>query len=109
MGGQTMRGYRFYVEYADRGARRRGVHTGNVVALFVGEEHQLWGEMHAPGGGSERVLLQECLAAVLPQPNSPVARGRYKRVPERLAREIHPLLFERLDAPVVDAEGVTHV
>lgn len=61
----------------------------NVVALFTGEEHR------CPGGS------QEAIAAVFTHVNSAVActsisykyLRRCRRIPESVARQLHPRLF----------------
>lgn len=86
-----MEGIRFYLEFPTRSAKKRSGrehkgHLGNVVSLWDGHEG---------------------LAGVFDYPNSPVATtgisqsflDQCKRIPERLAREIHPRLFKRLDVP----------
>lgn len=95
-----MKDVRFYLEFPTRTAKKRSGkahvgHWGNVFAAFIGNTHyQQSGE-----------CMQEGLGAVHPWPNSPVAStsasagflSQCKRIPERTARQIHPLLFERLD------------
>lgn len=89
-----MKDVRFYLEFETPRAKRAGKHTGNVFAAFVGN-----GVTRGVGGGYEG------LGAVHDYPNSPVATTAAswnhlrltKRVSEKTAREIHPLLFERLD------------
>lgn len=93
-----MKGIRFYLEYPDektkRAATRKdlGDHKGTVVAIL---SHTLSFRYGYDG-----------LGAVFDRPNSPVAsttvHPRYlaevcKRIPEQLAREIHPEMFRRLD------------
>lgn len=95
-----MKGYRFYLEHETRAKRRRGEHTGNVLALYLDDET---GRPWWNGYG------YECVSAILAQPNSPVTSctvsphvlqdGRYKRIPEARAREVHPELFAYLEAP----------
>ena len=67
--------------------------TLNVVALLLGPEHQ------CPD------YLQECLAATFSHPDSCTSLGSVsraylrncRRIPETLARALHPALFVRLD------------
>lgn len=86
-----MKDVRFYLEFPDERTKRKSGranhgHSGNVMALF---ENRLEG-----------------LAALFEYSNSPVAstgtsRGylrRCKRIPEELARSVHPTLFDSLDA-----------
>lgn len=89
-----MKGIRFYLDHATPADKRRGKHEGNVTAVFVEREYRL------PDG------CQEAVGAVYFYPDSPVAstaasweylRAKGKRVPERVAREIHPQLFGWLD------------
>lgn len=87
-----MTGTRFYLEHDDRKGRRAGKHNGNVFAAFVANGRNYMGGYDGMG-------------AVHFHPNSPVAGTgcslEYlrlcKRILERLAREIHPALFEALD------------
>jgi hypothetical protein len=88
-----MKGVRFYLEYKDAAAKRRGEHEGNCVAVFP-ELRQITGNFDA-------------VCAVYFQRNSPCAstgahpdflRERCKRISEAKAREIHPNLFVYLDA-----------
>lgn len=95
-----MKGVRFYLEHKSPAHKRRGEHEGNVFAAFV---------CNGRYNG-----LYEGLGAVYYHPNSVVAStsadirgflGRLcKRIPEKLAREIHPALFERLDKERLDKE-----
>lgn len=93
-----MNGVRFYLEFpTDRAKHISGRdnigHAGNVFAAFVCN-----GRAHDGG--------YEGLGAVYDTPNSEVAgtsssdvwlRYRAKRIPEKLARVIHPALFVRLE------------
>lgn len=90
-----MKGVRFYLEYDSPAMKRKGVDTGNVFAAFV------------CNGVNPCSLGYDGIGSVLFDRNSPVAsanaslnflRKWCKRIPEKRAREIHPLLFERLDA-----------
>jgi hypothetical protein len=66
----------------------------NVVALLLGEEHQC------------HDYTQEALVATFGHPNSDTSFGSVshdylhncRRIPEPLARALHPRLFARLDA-----------
>jgi hypothetical protein len=92
--GEAMKDVRFYLEFPSRtmkhkSGRANTGHSGNVFALFLeGDPVNLEG-----------------LGGVFSYPNSPVActgtsrefLTGCKRISERLAREIHPALFERLD------------
>lgn len=87
----------FYLEFPSKQARKKSGkentgHAGNVFAGFIGNPR-------TQSGGVEG------LGAVHDFPDSPVASTQAgpgflrqcKRIPEALAREIHPRLFERLD------------
>lgn len=95
-----MNGIRFYLEFPSKSAKHRSGkthkgHSGNVFAAFVANGY------HYDG----RQSLMEGLGSIFDHPNSPVAGTSAcelffkmaKRIPERLAREIHPELFRRLD------------
>ncbi len=91
-----MKDTRFYLEFPNRrtkklSGREHIGHSGNVFALFLND-----GYRHSPEG----------LGAIFKYANSPVASTgadwgwiseHCKRIPEAVAREIHPKLFERLD------------
>lgn len=92
-----MKDVRFYLEFPSRAAKKRSGksntgHCGNVFAVFNNGLDPLTG-------------YYEGIGAVLYAPNSPVAStatsrehlSECKRVPEALARKIHPALFVRLD------------
>lgn len=66
----------------------------NCVALLIGDEHR------------NHDGTQEALAGTFSHPNSDVSLGsvrhdylrRCRRIPESIARKLHPRLFARLDA-----------
>jgi hypothetical protein len=83
-----MRGIRFYEEFTHK---RKGISAGNAVAI----------------GESNRDGTFEAIGALYDTPNSPVASTAVsdsylfkncKRVSEARAREVHPNLFQYLDA-----------
>ena len=80
-----------------------GNHSGNVIAVSTCRE-QWW--LSATGDGAKR-WMAECFSAVQDIPNNPVCgsscsfeylRESCKRISENQAREIHPKLFQYLDA-----------
>jgi hypothetical protein len=92
-----MNGYRFYLEYDNKTEKQKatvknvGNHSGNVLAIYT------------------QYLPQsiEGIGAILYIPNSPVGstgasweyiREKCKRVPEIVARQIHPELFKVIDS-----------
>jgi len=96
-----MKDVRFYVEYAnktEKGKSGKGAgtnHSGTVMAIFVGNEYWSGGQ-YVYGG----------MGAIQNYPDSPVAttgvsfeylRENCKRIPESVARQIHPELFRCLD------------
>lgn len=117
-----MKGCRFYLEYDSSQSKRKGTvknpgpHSGNVIAVWLGNNgHPLY---HIEGGyevinqaSGEKTrlpttVIYDAIAAVMDYANSPVGstgvsegylRGQCRRIPERLAREIHPNLFVFLD------------
>lgn len=105
-----MKGYRFYLEFADAKSKRRSGkshagHEGNVVAVVLHDDVNIPRSWIAQG--TRPSLMLEALSAVLIYPNSDVNYGgvaaeylaeRCKRIPETLARQIHPRLFSRLDS-----------
>lgn len=90
-----MNGIRFYLEFRDKSKRKP---AGNVVAALV-----LNGAYWSSGK-----FCYEAVAGLFEGPDSPVAgtgvaldylRQRCKRISEAKARAVHPVLFQRLDAP----------
>ena len=94
-----MKNIRFFLEYPNKTEKNKatvknpGNHSGNVIAVLLGKEHL------CPD------YTQECLSAVFEHPNSDTNLGsvsyeylneRCKRIPERMAKEIHPMLYNRL-------------
>lgn len=95
-----MKGYTFYLSYKTPADKRKGTvkkpgqNSGNVEAVY--------GDTFF----SEGQMCRETIGAVYFHPNSAVCGGaasleylrkNCRRIPEELAREIHPVLFERLD------------
>jgi len=97
-----MKGIRFYEEFTDK---RKKESEGNVVAIFLDTGHIETCQLNAK---THSVWYEyECLSATFFHPNSDVSvssvsidylSDRCKRISEKKAREIHPKLFERLDA-----------
>ena len=102
-----MKDVRFYLEFPSRTAKKRSGrehrgHSGNVFAAFdcMGN-----GRFYNPATGN-----MEGLGGIFEYADSPVGSTaaspaflrQCKRIPEALARSIHPSLFERLDAEVTE-------
>jgi len=98
-----MKHARFYLEFPDVRAKERSGkenkgHSGNVVAVF---------DAFGDGFVVRHDGCLDSMSGIFEYPNSPVGSGgvsvhhylqpQCKRVSERLARVIHPMLFERLD------------
>ena len=96
-----MKGIRFYLEYPNKREKKRatvknpGNHSGNCIAVLLGNEHLL--------SDNQR---QEAIASVYPCANSAVCfssvhwdylRENCKRIPERMAKEIHPNLYNYIN------------
>jgi hypothetical protein len=96
-----MKGYKFFLEYPNNKDKRNGTrkslgnHLGTIVAVIDDTAR-------ATGNGIE----QDAISAVQDIPNSGTNYGgvswdylaeRCKRISEAQAREIHPVLFQRLD------------
>lgn len=90
-----MKGVRFYLEHNTPRDKRQGKDIGNVFAAFYHNKFY------------SRRWLVEGVGALFTDPNSIVAgdaasmdylRVSCKRISETKAREIHPALFEYLDA-----------
>lgn len=94
-----MNGIRFYLEYPNKTEKNKatvknlGKHSGNCIAVLLGKEHM------------NPDYSQECLSGVNDFPNSGTSLGsvsmeylreKCKRIPERIAKEIHPNLYNRL-------------
>lgn len=95
-----MKGIRFYREFLKR-QRKEWDATGNVIAIYLDDDNQPIARTVQDG------KIIECASAVFFQPNSPVAssgvhseylRTKCKRISEKRAREIHPLMFEYLES-----------
>lgn len=97
-----MKGVRFFLEYdskteKNKGTRKKpGKHNGNVLAVY-----------HETGYQGSTGWTYEGTGAVNYHPNSAVGttgvtpdylRDKCKRISEKMAREIHPQLFNWLDA-----------
>ena len=104
-----MKGFRFYEELENKN-RKSEKSQGNVVAAFLQESGRGWNFIYVPGmvrtekGYTARV---ECVSSLFGEPNSPVCGGQTtteylwdhcRRISEQRAREVHPKLFEYLDA-----------
>ncbi len=92
-----MTGIRFYLEFDSPQHKRRGEHSGNVLAAYVCNGWYL----------SRGEPMIEGASAVYDWPNSAVCGGsasrgylrtHCKRISEARAREIHPALFAYLEA-----------
>lgn len=98
-----MKDFRFYLEYESTADKRRGTrkalgqHTGNVIAV-----DSTLRSYYTRGGE-----MIECYSGTFSTPNSPAcwtsANREYlhkkcRRISEAQAREIHPLLFVRMEA-----------
>jgi len=97
-----MKYVRFYLEHKSPKDKRKGSHCGTVFAAF-----DTMGDDFKPRFDGEGYYVLDGLGAVFAEPNSPVAstaastdylHQKCKRISEAEAREIHPALFERLDA-----------
>lgn len=104
-----MKGYRFFLEFDEEGDNNHTTvkkltndydnqsHSGNVLALFLDNNGR---PLYGP------TYNMDCIYALFYQRNSSVCGGscshayldkNTKRIPESLARKIHPVLFARLD------------
>jgi hypothetical protein len=109
-----VKGYRFYEEFDSSYKKRKRQGTGNVLALDIdpetgrpyGQAQMTWPN-GCPGKPGPSVWVMECAAAVLSEPNSPIAgtmvsrdvlSKNYRRITEAQARKIHPAMFAFLDS-----------
>lgn len=95
-----MKGYRFFLEFSSEKERRKATvknpikHTGNVLAIMTDEKPYI----------EKGAVMFHGIGAVYYYPNSPVGctsvhseyLKRCIRIPESMAREIHPQLFSQL-------------
>ena len=101
-----MKGYRFYLEYPSLKEKRKGTvknpgnHEGNALALIIDTARVMY--QH-----EKPIIVHDAIGSLLFTPDSPVCSTsitdeylteRCKRIPESLAREIHPKLFNYLDS-----------
>jgi hypothetical protein len=100
-----MKDYRFYLEYDRPSFKKKatvknpGDHSGNVIAvIYVNGVY--W------SGSQGKEPCYDAIGALMFHPNSSVCstgvslnylRERCKRIPESIARQIHPNLFTVLD------------
>jgi len=118
-----MRGFNFYLEYKDEKEKKKatrkkpGNHKGTVLAVstrFDGDfETGRWSsfpDYHRTGTG----YATDAIGALFDQPDSIVMstqvcpeylRENCKRISEKMAREIHPKLFEYLEYEPPTLEG----
>jgi hypothetical protein len=88
----TMKGFRFYLEYDTPSEKSRatvkepGNHSGNVLAVRIGSNDAIGAATYTRNGGVCSVTYEEGHL-----------RAKCKRIPEKLARDIHPSLFSVLD------------
>jgi len=96
-----MKGYKFFLEYPNNKEKRNGTrkvlgnHSGTIVAV-IDDTAQV----------SNGAVVYDTISALQDIPNSgtcfscasqPYLAERCKRISEAQAREIHPVLFQRLD------------
>lgn len=102
-----MKGVMFYLDFNTPKRKRKGEHTGNVIAAHVKQDGAFLG-FH-----SGESYLIECISAVFEEGNSSVCSSSAsiwylsdscKRISEAKAREIHPALFDRLDLAVKEGD-----
>ena len=95
-----MQGFRFYLEFPDPRAKKHSGrhhygHSGNVVAIQPETLAQrMDGKMDAIGA----VHFHPDSQCANTSASLEYVQTRCKRIPERLARTIHPALFSYLDA-----------
>ena len=104
-----MTGFRLYLEFPTATAKRKSGrdnqgHEGTVFAAYTDRPYRRIDHGRYVNDG---------VGAVFAEPNSPVAscaanvdewlRKKCKRIPESLARQIHPALFAYLDSHEVSA------
>lgn len=95
-----MKDFRFYLEFPDPKTKKRSGknHVGNsgsVIAIVPETLAQrMDGKYDAVGGVFDHANSQPASTSA----STEYIRTMTKRIPERLARQIHPALFEYLDA-----------
>lgn len=115
-----MRGFRFYVDYQTAARRRKGQHTGNIIAARVKSEgrrridHIIVDATYTddPAGTTYPEIV--AVEPIYSHPNSVVRESTTtseylvtccKYTSEGKARDMHPKLFEYLDKLVVEAKA----
>ena len=109
-----MKGVRFYLEYPSKTEKNKatvkspGSHSGTVVAVYLEPDGRSWSPIgYINYGAGDAEWMYECAHALFDTPNSTVCSGavsagylaeKCKRIPERLAREIHPRMIDYLEA-----------
>lgn len=106
-----MLGINFYLEYPNKTEKHKGTrkspgnHRGTVIAVMTKHERGRWSnfpDWHYNGQDH----MADAMGALFDEPNSPVCSTgvspgyldeKCKRISEKMAREIHPQLFVRLD------------
>ena len=103
--GYIMKGYHFFLEYSSNKDKRAGTvknpgnHAENCIAIPLDEKGR---PFYIPG----KEITMDCYGAVYFRVNSDVCgtschidylRENCKRIPEKLARTIHPKLFTYLE------------
>jgi hypothetical protein len=101
-------GVRFYLDYGSKKKKRKGQHTGNVIAAHVTTGGRGFSHVGTLRNAwtKKAYYSVECVSALFDEPNSAVCsssvsegylRESCKFISEARAREIHPTLFEYLD------------
>lgn len=100
-----MKGIRFYADYGDKRAKRRGGDAPNALAVYIGDA---WTER------GERML--GCAAAITDARNAPVCstsasrayiRESCKRISEAEAYRLHPKMRDYLASPALAGGGAS--
>lgn len=107
-----MLGINFYLEYPNKTEKHKGTrkepgnHRGTVIAVMTKHERGHWSNFPDWHNYSSRGPSADAIGALFDEPDSPVCSTgvcpeyldeKCKRISEKMAREIHPQLFERLD------------
>jgi len=96
-----MKNYRFYLEYASKQAKRKKQDLGTVIAVWYDKSEFAQGAYQSGGQ-----WVRDCISSVIEGNKECLGhsscsdgylREKTKRIPESLARTMHPQIFNILD------------
>lgn len=98
---RKMLGYRFYLESDSPQQKRRDEHSGNVIAIMLYKNGRgRWEVVRDQAGGEllsfHAVYFHADSAVCSGQVSWDYLRENCRRIPEAMAREIHPAMFTHI-------------